>query len=124
MVHDEPGMVRGQEDNHDVEGYQPFTATNGEDALAVAAREAPDLVILDLMMPKMSGWEGGRAPRAKGIDVPIILLTPRGEEADRGGGLELGADHYIAKPFSPPEPLASVDPAGPRPGLQVRGLVR
>ena len=116
IVDDEPEMVRGLEDNLEFEGYQTFTATNGEDALAVAAREAPDLVILDLMMLKMSGWEVCRALRAKGIDVPIIMLTARGEEADRVGGLELGADDYIAKPFSLRELLARVRAVLRRPG--------
>ncbi|HEV8639557.1 MAG TPA: response regulator transcription factor [Methylomirabilota bacterium] len=116
IVDDEPEMVRGLEDNLGFEGYQTFTATNGEDALAVAAREAPDLVILDLMMPKMSGWEVCRALRAKGIDVPVIMLTARGEEADRVRGLELGADDYIAKPFSLRELLARVRAVLRRPG--------
>lgn len=116
IVDDEPEMARGLEDNLRFEGYQTFTATNGEDALGVAAREAPDLVILDLMMPKMSGWEVCRALRAKGIEVPIIMLTARGEEADRIRGLELGADDYIAKPFSLRELLARVRAVLRRPG--------
>ncbi len=116
IVDDEPEIVRGLEDNLRFEGYQTCAATDGEAALALAGREAPDLVLLDLMMPKMSGWEVCRALRAQGIDVPIIMLTARGEEADRVRGLELGADDYITKPFSLRELLARVRAVLRRPG--------
>src|SRR5262245_48902679 len=116
IVDDEPEIVRGLEDNLRFEGYQTFTADNGADALAVAAREVPDLIVLDLMMPVMSGWDVCRTLRAKGIDVPIIMLTARGEEADRVRGLELGADDYLAKPFSLRELLARVRAVLRRPG--------
>ena len=120
IVDDEPQIVRGLEDNLRFEGYQTATATNGEDALAAAAREAPDLILLDIMMPGLSGWDVCRALRGKGIDVPIIMLTARGEETDRIRGLELGADDYITKPFSPRELVARVKAVlrrtdGPRP---------
>ncbi len=116
IVDDEPEIVRGLEDNLRFEGYQTCAATDGETALALAAREAPDLIILDLMMPRLSGWEVCRALRAKGIDVPIIMLTARGAEADRVRGLELGADDYITKPFSLRELLARVRAVLRRPG--------
>src|SRR5688572_27300372 len=116
VVDDEPEIVRGLEDNLRFEGYQTFAATDAETALALAAREAPDLVILDLMMPRMSGWDVCRALRARGIDVPIIMLTARGEEADRVRGLEQGADDYITKPFSLRELLARVRAVLRRPG--------
>src|SRR5262245_9878662 len=116
IVDDEPEIVRGLEDNLHFEGYQTCAATDGEAALALAAREAPDLVLLDLMMPKMSGWEVCRALRTKGIDVPIIMLTARGAEADRVRGLELGAGDYITKPFSLRELLARVRAVLRRPG--------
>jgi len=116
IVDDEPEIVRGLQDNLRFEGYQTFSATNGEEALAVAAREAPDLIVLDLMMPRMSGWDVCRALRGRGIDVPVIMLTARGEEADRVRGLELGADDYIAKPFSLRELLARVRAVLRRPG--------
>jgi DNA-binding response OmpR family regulator len=116
IVDDEPEIVRGLEDNLRFEGYVTSTATDGEAALTLAAREAPDLVILDLMMPKMSGWEVCRALRAKGIDVPVIMLTARGAEPDRVRGLELGADDYITKPFSLRELLARVRAVLRRPG--------
>src|SRR5213594_2029532 len=108
IVDDEPEIVRGLEDNLRFEGYQTLTAANGADALAVAAREAPDLIVLDLMMPVVSGWDVCRTLRARGIDVPIIMLTARGEEAERVRGLELGADDYLTKPFSMRELLARV----------------
>jgi DNA-binding response OmpR family regulator len=116
IVDDEPAIVRGLEDNLRFEGYSTSAATDGEAALALAAREAPDLIILDLMMPKMSGWDVCRALRARGIDVPIIMLTARGAEADRVRGLELGADDYITKPFSLRELLARVRAVLRRPG--------
>jgi two-component system alkaline phosphatase synthesis response regulator PhoP len=116
IVDDEPQIVRGLEDNLRFEGYQTSTATDGYQALAVAAREAPDLILLDIMMPGMSGWDVCRELRGKGIDVPIIMLTARGEETDRIRGLELGADDYITKPFSLRELLARVRAVLRRPG--------
>ena len=89
IVDDEPEIVRGLEDNLRFEGYQTASAANGEDALALALSGAPDLILLDVMMPRMSGWEVCRALRAKGVDVPVIMLTARGEEVDRVRGLEL-----------------------------------
>ena len=116
IVDDEPEIVRGLEDNLRFEGYQTLVATNGEDGLRLAASEAPDLVLLDIMMPRLSGWDVCRELRRKGIDVPIIMLTARGEEADRVRGLELGADDYLAKPFSLRELLARVRAVLRRPG--------
>src|SRR5437899_5264607 len=108
IVDDEPEIVRGLEDNLRFEGYQTASAANGEDALALALSGAPDLILLDVMMPRMSGWEVCRALRAKGVDVPVIMLTARGEEVDRVRGLELGADDYVTKPFSLRELLARI----------------
>jgi two-component system alkaline phosphatase synthesis response regulator PhoP len=116
IVDDEPEIVRGLEDNLRFEGYQTFTAADGRQALTVAAREAPDLILLDLMMPGLSGWDVCRELRTQGIDVPIIMLTARGEESDRVRGLELGADDYITKPFSLRELLARVRAVLRRPG--------
>src|SRR6266545_562864 len=100
IVDDEPEMVRGLEDNLRFEGYQTVSARDGRQALELALREAPDLILLDVMMPDMSGWDVCRQLRAKSIDVPVIMLTARGEEVDRVRGLELGADDYVTKPFS------------------------
>ena len=116
IVDDEPEMVRGLEDNLRFEGYQTLAAGNGKDGLALALREAPDLILLDIMLPEMSGWDVCRALRQKGMDVPIIMLTARGEEVDRVLGLELGADDYITKPFSLRELLARVRAVLRRPG--------
>ncbi len=116
IVDDEPEIVRGLEDNLRFEGYATLSAGNGADALALAAREAPDLILLDVMMPTMSGWDVCRQLRQRGINVPIIMLTARGEEADRVQGLELGADDYVTKPFSLRELLARVRAVLRRPG--------
>jgi DNA-binding response OmpR family regulator len=116
VVDDELELARGLEDNLRFEGYRTVSATNGADALTLAAREAPDLILLDVMMPKLSGWDVCRALRSKGIDVPVIMLTARAEEADRVLGLELGADDYITKPFSLREVLARVRAVLRRPG--------
>ncbi len=116
IVDDEPEIVRGLEHNLRFEGYETVSAANGQDAIAAAAREAPDLILLDIMMPKLSGWDVCRTLRAKGIDVPIVMLTARGEEMDRVLGLELGADDYVTKPFSLRELLARVRAVLRRPG--------
>ena len=113
---DEPEMLRGLEDNLRFEGYQTVSAINGEDGLARALSDAPDLVLLDVMMPKMSGWDVCRELRRRGVDVPVIMLTARGAETDRVQGLELGADDYVTKPFSLRELLARVRAVLRRPG--------
>ena len=116
IVDDEPEIVRGLADNLKFEGHDTVSATNGAEALAAVEREAPDLVILDIMMPVMSGWDVAKDLRRRGIDVPIIMLTARGEEIDRVLGLELGADDYVTKPFSLRELLARVRAVLRRPG--------
>jgi DNA-binding response OmpR family regulator len=116
IVDDEPEILRGLEDNLRFEGYQTVAATNGEEALALALSEAPDLVLLDIMLPRMSGWDVCRELRRKGIDIPVVMLTARGDEVDRVLGLELGADDYITKPFSLRELLARVRAVLRRPG--------
>jgi DNA-binding response OmpR family regulator len=89
------------------EGFRALTAGDGPSGLAQARRHAPSLVILDLMLPDMDGWEVCRRLR-KNSDVPVIMLTARGEEIDRVAGLTLGADDYVVKPFSPRELMARV----------------
>jgi two-component system alkaline phosphatase synthesis response regulator PhoP len=116
IVDDEPEMVRGLSDNLRFEGYETLVATSGADGLRLALAEAPDLILLDVMMPRMSGWEVCRELRRRGADTPIIMLTARGEEADRVHGLELGADDYVTKPFSLRELLARVRAVLRRPG--------
>jgi DNA-binding response OmpR family regulator len=83
-------------------GYRPLYAADGRTALEMMAKQLPDLVVLDLMLPHVDGYEITRWLRAQG-DTPIIMLTARREEADRIAGLEMGADDYVVKPFSPQE---------------------
>src|SRR5881296_4068297 len=116
IVDDEPEMVRGLADNLRFEGYQTLSAGDGTRGLQLALTEAPDLILLDIMMPGMSGWDVCRELRRKGLDVPVIILTARGEEIDRVLGLELGADDYVTKPFSLRELLARVRAVLRRPG--------
>jgi len=88
-------------------GYQVVTARNGRQALEILDRQSPDLVILDLMLPEVDGWEITRRLRTQS-DTPIIMLTARREEADRIAGLEMGADDYVVKPFSPQELVSRI----------------
>lgn len=120
IVEDEPQMVRGLEDNLRFEGYHTLAADNGKDGLKLAASEAPDLILLDIAMPEMSGWDVLRGLRQRGIDAPVIMLTARGAEVDRVLGLELGADDYVTKPFSLRELLARVRAVLRRPGPRQR----
>jgi two-component system phosphate regulon response regulator PhoB len=83
-------------------------ANDGEAALAAVEDSPPDLILLDIMMPAMSGWDVCRELRRKGLDIPIIMLTARGEEGDRVRGLDAGADDYVSKPFSPTELVARI----------------
>ena len=91
-------------------GYQVLSATNGVDGIALLQQEAPDLVILDVMMPRMNGWETCKLVRQYS-EVPIIMLTALAQEADKVRGLELGADDYVTKPFSLAELAARVHAA-------------
>jgi len=108
VVEDEPNMVAGLRDNFEFEGYTVITARDGVEGLQRALEESPDLVVLDVMMPRMSGLEVCKQLRAKRGSIPIIMLTARGQEVDKVVGLELGADDYVTKPFSIRELLARV----------------
>lgn len=108
VVEDDPAILRGLVDNLKYESYEVLTATDGEAGYGLVREKNPDLVILDLMLPKMSGCELCRRVRGEGITTPILMLTARGEEVDRVMGLDLGADDYVSKPFSVPELLARV----------------
>jgi DNA-binding response OmpR family regulator len=108
VVEDEPNMVVGLRDNFEFEGYEVLTASDGVEGLQLALQESPDLVVLDVMMPRMSGLEVCKQLRAQRASIPIIMLTARGQEVDKVVGLELGADDYVTKPFSIRELLARV----------------
>ena len=108
VVEDDPAILRGLADNLRFESYEVLTAEDGESGYKLLMEKKPDLLILDLMLPRMSGYEVCRKARAAGITTPIMMLTARGEEADRVLGLDLGADDYVSKPFSIRELLARV----------------
>jgi DNA-binding response OmpR family regulator len=108
IVDDEPHMRRGLRDNLEFEGYQVEEAVDGIDALEKLVGESYSLIILDVMMPRMSGFEVCKQIRKEGNDVPIIILTAKGEEIDKVLGLEIGADDYIEKPFSIRELIARI----------------
>jgi DNA-binding response OmpR family regulator len=108
IVEDEPNMVSGLRDNFEFEGYDVITAPDGVAGLQRALDESPDLVLLDVMMPRMSGLDVCKQLKTKRPSIPIIMLTARGQEVDKVVGLELGADDYVTKPFSIRELLARV----------------
>lgn len=108
IVDDEKAMREGLSDNLLFEGYQVELAENGHAALEIIKIQKFDLIILDVMMPELSGFDVCKKIRQNNINTPIILLTAKGEEIDRVLGLELGADDYITKPFSLRELLARI----------------
>lgn len=108
VVEDDPAILRGLADNLEFESYEVLTASDGELACRLIREHNPDLIILDLMLPRLSGYEVCRKVRSEGVMTPIVMLTARGEEGDRVLGLDLGADDYISKPFSVRELLARV----------------
>lgn len=108
IVEDEPSMRMGLRDNLEFEGYEVDSASDGAEGLDKIITNKYNLILLDVMMPKMSGFDVCKNARKKGINTPIILLTAKGEEIDKVLGLELGADDYVTKPFSLRELLARV----------------
>ena len=108
VVDDEPRMIRFIRMNLELEGYHVVEAGNGIEALDQVRKHMPDLVVMDIMMPKMDGFETLHLLREIST-VPVILLTVKGEEEDRIRGLELGADDYVTKPFSPRELVSRVN---------------
>jgi DNA-binding response OmpR family regulator len=108
LVEDEPAMVAGLRDNFEYEGYEVISACDGVEGLERALGEDPDLVVLDVMMPRMSGLDVCKQLKIKKPSLPIIMLTARGQEIDKVVGLELGADDYVTNPFSIRELMARV----------------
>src|SRR4051812_30778161 len=108
IVEDEPNMVRGLKDNLEFEGYDITTAETGLAGLTQILKGPFDLVLLDVMLPELSGFDVCKKARQAGVDVPIIFLTAKSEEIDKVVGLELGSDDYITKPFSVRELLARI----------------
>jgi DNA-binding response OmpR family regulator len=106
IVEDDPTMLRGLKDNFEFKGYRVLIAADGEDGLNMALNEKPDLILLDIMLPKINGYEICRLIRKENLTMPIIMLTAKGEESDIVLGLNLGADDYVTKPFSIKELLA------------------
>ncbi len=110
IVEDEKDIVKVLEYNLQKEGFKTFSVRDGEDALDSAVREHPDLIILDLMLPGMDGLEVCKALKqeSKTATIPVIMLTAKSQESDKIVGLELGADDYVTKPFSPRELIARI----------------
>jgi DNA-binding response OmpR family regulator len=108
LVEDEPAMRRGLKDNLEVEGYEVDIAADGTKGLQALVEQRYSLAILDVMLPGMSGFDVCKKAREQGINVPILMLTAKGQEIDKVVGLELGADDYMTKPFSLRELLARV----------------
>ena len=99
IVEDKKDMVEGLVFNLEAQGYETHAAYDGEEALALAIKENPDLIILDIMLPKKDGFQVCRDLREKGFDMPVLMLTARSEEADKILGFDVGADDYLTKPF-------------------------
>jgi DNA-binding response OmpR family regulator len=108
VVEDDPGILRTVADNLRFEKYEVVTAMDGETAFTLQREQQADLIVLDLMLPRMSGLDMCHKLRSADMQVPVLILTARGEEADRVQGLDLGADDYVLKPFSVPELMARV----------------
>ena len=109
IIEDNPAMLRGLEDNFDLKGYRVEVARDGEQGLKAALTGEPDLIILDIMLPKINGYEICSQIRKKNLDMPIIMLTAKDQESDVVMGLNLGADDYVTKPFSIKELLARAE---------------
>jgi DNA-binding response OmpR family regulator len=109
IIEDDPTMLRALEDNFEIKGYRVKVARDGQEGLSTALSKNPDLIILDIMLPKINGYEVCSQIRKKNLDMPIIMLTAKDQEADVILGLNLGADDYVTKPFSIKELLARAE---------------
>jgi DNA-binding response OmpR family regulator len=109
IIEDEERILMGLEDNLRIEGYQVSSATDGLTGFTMAKEQGFDLIILDIMLPKMNGFEVCKRLRQSGITTPVLILTAKSQEVDKVLGLEIGADDYVTKPFSPRELIARVN---------------
>jgi len=108
LVEDDAGLAFGLRNNLEIEGYEVDLASTGSEALRLARQRAPALIMLDLMLPELDGYRVLRRLRDDGMTTPVVILTARGEEADKILGFRLGADDYVTKPFSVLEVLARI----------------
>jgi two-component system alkaline phosphatase synthesis response regulator PhoP len=109
VIEDDPSILRGLQLNLGMEGYLVRSASDGESGLALARTEKPDLVVLDVMLPRLGGLDVLREIRKEDPDLPVLILSAKGQEGDKVAGLQLGADDYIVKPFGLKELLARID---------------
>lgn len=108
IIEDDISILRGLKDNLEYEGYTVYTETNGTEGLQHALTKNPDILLLDIMLPGVNGYEICKKVKREKPELPIIMITARGSEMDKVSGLDIGADDYITKPFSIPELLARV----------------
>ena len=108
VIEDDISILRGLKDNLEFEGYTVFTETNGIKGLQLALNKKSDLILLDIMLPGMNGYEICRRLKKEKPKLPIIMITARGSEIDKVSGLDTGADDYVTKPFSIPELMARI----------------
>jgi DNA-binding response OmpR family regulator len=109
IVEDNPDLAYGLRNNLEIEGYEVEVAADGRAGLEGARSMRPDLVILDLMLPELDGYQVLRRLRGEGYQMPVLILTARGEEIDKVQGFRLGADQYVTKPFGLLELLARIE---------------
>ena len=108
IIEDDVSILKGLKDNLEYEGYAVLTETNGVQGLQLALEKKPDLILLDIMLPEINGYEICRKIKNEIPELPIIMITARGSEMDKVSGLDIGADDYVTKPFSIPELMARV----------------
>ncbi len=109
VIEDDPSILRGLQLNLGMEGYLVRSAMDGETGLALARTEKPDLVVVDVMLPRLGGLEVVREIRREDPELPVLILSAKGQETDKVAGLQLGADDYMVKPFGLKELLARID---------------
>lgn len=108
IIEDDISILRGLKDNLEYEGYSVITETNGEKGLNLSLKIKTDMILLDIMLPGMNGYEICRKIKKEKPELPVIMITARGSEMDKVSGLDIGADDYVTKPFSVPELMARI----------------